>query len=184
MNVIRLTREQLVLLYPLMEATFPDDELKPLDIMLESFDQGLYDCLGLQENGQMPGYTLFVRHDGHVLLDYFFILHEHRSRGLGSSFLQLLKDYFSQMESVIVEIEDPEMAEDDPGRQIALRRMDFYLRNGFVNTDVRVQVFHVHYLLLVYDAPAAPHGDQLRDQYRALYQDMLPPEMFSQFIHI
>lgn len=184
MEIIHLTDAQLTALYPCLKEAFPPDELKPLSRMLSARRQNAYDCLGLTAQDELVGYALFVRTGRHVLLDYFSVLPAHRNHGVGAAFLQLLSDYFLSAESVLVEVEDPAYAQSEQDRQLQQRRLDFYLRNGFVSTGVQALVFGVQYLLLTYGAHPAISPDEVKALYRSHYRAMLPATMYKCFIRV
>lgn len=64
------------------------------------------------------------------------------------------------------------------------RRLQFYLDNGYRETDVAAQVFGVHYLVLEAPGGRAHSADEIREIYGSLYKSMLPPVMYQAFFKI
>ena len=130
-----------------MVRDFVENERKPLKLLLDMMDAGLYDPLGYFENGDFVGYTFLQKHDNNYLLDYFATVPEKRNGGIGSEILPTLRERSRDMSGLILEVEDPDKAD---GEEKALqdRRLNFYLRNGVVDSGVKVTTFHVPYRLL------------------------------------
>ena len=79
---------------------FPKDELKPLSMIKKSISKNQYVCLGIYSHEELSGYAFFVCLDKFCLLDYFAILSDRRGTGIGSSFLELLKNEMSEFDIV------------------------------------------------------------------------------------
>ena len=68
-----LTKEQMGEIYETyMVRDFPRAELPPLWMLMERMDRGIYDCLGLYEEGELKAYGNLVknRETGFLLLDF------------------------------------------------------------------------------------------------------------------
>ena len=74
---------------------FPASEVKPLSQMLRKREQGQYFVYGMfEDNGELAGYAYFIKCSNKdvYLLDYLAIVKNKRSKHLGSTFLQELKN--------------------------------------------------------------------------------------------
>lgn len=160
---------------------FPDDEQKPLDVMLTAYDEGHYLCYGLVENAILIGYAFFVQNGQDYLLDYFAVAAQRRGAGLGSVFLKLLRDEFRNASSVIAEVENPKNYSDQDLRH---KRLGFYLRNGFVNTHVLAWSFGVDFLLIELALGKLHEAEEIRSLYCKLYRTTLPDDMFQEMIRV
>lgn len=127
---------------------FPEDEQRPLIGMLKGMVMGNYECLGAFENGEMRGYAFFIKHENDYLWDYLATCKEIRNKGLGTAFLKKIMEYYKDADSVIGEVEDPDSTDDDAEKKLRQRRLDFYLRNGVIDTNVRACTFGVRFLIL------------------------------------
>lgn len=170
-----------------MKKDFPRNELKPLSMIISSIDSGNYSCYGLFENEELFGYACFValNKDGknYCLLDYFAVLSDRRDKGIGSEFLRILREKFSNTEIFLCESED---IKNSIGEELNTRkrRISFYLRNNFIDTTVRANVFGVDYILLEFDLGKTHSVDEIRKSYIEIYSIILPKSKLEKNIHI
>ena len=93
----------------------------------------------------------------------------------GAFFLQKLCEQLKDAGCVLLEVEDPE-----DGEETKQRRLNFYLRNGMVDTGVRSWVFGADYRIL-----RMPMGDgDVEDVYTELYRSMLPMPVYKAMVRI
>lgn len=157
---------------------FARNELKPLAGMRRSWENDAYDCYGLFDGNEILGYAFFVRLGGDYLFDYFAIAENHRDEGLGSLFLRQLANCLHGAGCVVGEVEDPDKAPDEETRQLRKRRLQFYLRNGYIKTEVTSEVFGVDYRILEVPTGIDHTADEIRMIYTELYRSTLPPLYF------
>ena len=161
-----------------LKEDFPPDELKPLDSMRRSWENGAYECYGLFDSADILGYAFFVRRDRDLLLDYFAIARERRDRGLGSLFLRQLTEHIRGAECAVCEVQDPDKAESAEERMGRERRLRFYLRGGFRKTELTSVLFGVNYRILEMPGTQAHTLQQVREAYTELYRSTLPEPLF------
>lgn len=161
-----------------LKKDFARNELKPLSSMRRSWEKDAYDCYGLFCGDEILGYAFFVRLGKNFLFDYLAIEESHRDEGLGSIFLRQLTACLTDADCVVIEVEDPDQAKNEADRVLRERRLQFYLRNGYLETMLTSEVFGADYRIL--EVPVGnPHTtDQLRNIYAALYQSTLPAFFF------
>lgn len=158
---------------------FPSDERKPLDRIEKSMRAGQYLCLGAwNKDGNFLAYAFFVVIGRNVLLDYFAVVPEYRSSGIGTSFLPLAAQK-TNADCLIIEIEDPLSAKDPEESSIRRKRMDFYLRAGCISSDVLARAFGVDYLLLEYPLGKTHSSGEIAENYLGIYRTILPRTMFE-----
>ncbi|MDO5409036.1 MAG: hypothetical protein Q4F21_01110 [Lachnospiraceae bacterium] len=139
----------------MMIRHFPEDEIKPFRVIEKGYREGRYICYGLyadSEPGKCLAYAWMcdILEENWILLDYYAVTESLRGQGVGSWFLkQILSGSYTQDMPVIIEVEDPDYAADEKEKEKQLRRIDFYLRNGVQETEIRAQVFQVHYSIMV-----------------------------------
>lgn len=132
-----------------LKKDFPPDERRPLFIMKRKMREGSYIFLGIYEDNALCSYaTLFRSKCGALMIEYFAVLEGMRGRGIGSRALRAVTDKYAGGCTVFIEADDPESETDDDGRRTALRRIEFYRRNGFTETDIRSHLFGVDYVIL------------------------------------
>ena len=158
---------------------FPFDERKPLDRIEKSMRDGQYLCLGAwNKDGIFLAYAFFVVIGKNVLLDYYAVVPEYRGTGIGTSFLPLAASK-TNADCLIIEIEDPDSANDPEESSTRLKRRDFYLRAGCILSDVRAHAFGVDYLLLEYHLGKTHSSGEIAENYLGIYRTILPHDMYE-----
>ena len=161
-----------------LKKDFARNEIKPLSAMRRLWEKDAYDCYGLFDGDEILGYAFIVRMGKNCLGDYIAIADGCRGQGLGTVFLRRLTDCLADADCVIGEVEDPAKAPNEDARLLRERRLQFYLRSGYLKTELTSVVFGADYLLL--EAPvSAPHTtEELRSIYTELYRSIFPPRFF------
>ena len=171
---------QIELLYKSrLKRDFARNELKPLSSMRRSWEKETYDCYGLFNGEEILGYAFFVRLGKNYLFDYLAIEERHRDKGLGSVFLRQLADCLVDADCVVGEVEDPDKAKDEDTRSLRKRRLQFYLRNGYLKTDLTSVVFGADYRILEVPVGSPHTTDELRSIYTDIYRSILSPIFFK-----
>lgn len=162
---------------------FPKDELKPLSMIKKSISKNQYVCFGIYSHEELSGYAFFVCLDKFCLLDYFAILSDRRGTGIGSSFLELLKNEMSEFDIVICEADNPDFSN---GKELEIRqkRVNFYFKNGFADTTVTANVFGAEFKLLELNMGKIHSRNEVIEAYSSLYQSFLPATAYEKFFHI
>ena len=183
MKLQQLTKLQVEELYNAhMVEDFPRDELKPLAIILKAMDDGRYESLGLFDGEVMIGYVYLVKLGRDYLVDYLATFPDKRNNGAGGIMVGLIKEHLMDAANIIVEVEDPKYAEDEAQRNLQERRLLFYLRNGCLDTGVRVRTFGVPYIVLSLGELAIKDPEGIWELYQSTYRELLPEKMFRENI--
>ena len=160
-----------------MKGDFAADELKPLAMIYEMYDRGIYAGYGLYEGAELLGYALFVVGDYPcALLDYLAICRGCRNVGLGTTFLTGLREVLAAEgkapAGIVLESERPEAGKDEADRELRRHRLGFYERNGFVRTELKCVLFGVEFTIMYRPAVCTldEHGVYL--ELKRLYQAM------------
>ena len=161
-----------------LKKDFARNELRPLASLRRSWEKDAYDCYGLFAGEELLGYAFFVRQGKNYLFDYLGIAEDYRDQGLGSIFLRQLAAGLTEADCVIGEVEDPEKAKDEQTRAVRQRRLQFYLRSGYLKTELRSVVFGVDYRILEIPTGTTHTADELRTIYTGLYRSILPAPFF------
>lgn len=161
-----------------MKKDFPPDELKPLDAIRRLWTKQAYECFGLFNGNRILGYAFFLRSGGNFLFDYFAIAEERRDEGLGSLFIRQLSDFAKEADCIIVEVEDAAKARDEEAGRQRERRLQFYLRNGFRETQLTATVFGVDFTILEFPAGGEHTDEEVCRIYTELYRSSLPGQLF------
>ncbi|WP_026529207.1 GNAT family N-acetyltransferase [Butyrivibrio sp. VCD2006] len=183
MELIELNPVQVESIYKeRLIVDFPEDELKPLDVILRAMEKGIYECLGLWDEGAVIGYAFLVKMDIDYLIDYLAIYPEKRNSGIGGKMLELLSEYFAEADNILIEIEDPDKAVNEEEKQLQTRRRSFYLRNICQDTGLRIKCFGVPFQLLVLGKIKSENVEALRELYISFYRMVLPKQIFDENI--
>lgn len=185
MEIIKLNSWQMFkVYYSKMKKDFSRNELKPFIVISRGMKKGEYECVGLLDNNRILGYGVMVKHGKDYLFDYLATEKEERNKGLGAKFLEMMKEYLKDADSVIGEVEDPLYGKDEADKKLRQRRVGFYLRNGIVDTDLRVKLFG-EYFYVMEMVVNRPHSyDEVESLYKMHYQKILSEKMFKENVEI
>lgn len=157
-----------------MLKDFPASERKPLSMIMKGVRKGTYECLGFREGKALLGYAFFHKTGKNYLFDYLAVVPGKRNQGIGGAFLKELTSYYKRVGSVIGEVEDPDCAETEEERILQKRRYEFYMRNGYVDTGIRVHLFGVHYRVIKMQNGKGQTKQELVSIYKKHYMSFLP----------
>ena len=133
-----------------MQQDFPPAEIKPLPVLHDLMQRGLYHPYGwFDSQGQMVAYSFFVSapETPILLLDYFAVCSTYRSQGYGGKCLAQMKQLCQAATGILAEVEDPAKSSSAEEAQIRTRRVAFYQRNGLRETTIRSMLFGVPYTI-------------------------------------
>lgn len=166
-----------------MTEDFPDDELKPLDMIEQVYARGCYEALGVMDQDVLIGYAYFVKMGNDYLFDYLGIRKDMRNKGIGSEFLDAIRNHYKDADSIIGEVEDFNLSE-GAERELQERRYHFYLRNGLVDTGIKVWMFGVDYIVLAMPAKTPLSEDVVKKLYMDHYKAMLPEHLYKTKVYV
>lgn len=185
MYIEKLTKKQVKEVYAEhLRTDFPPSETKPLSAILRAMNKGIYECLGLIEDGELLCYAFLVKHGENYLLDYLATVSGRRGTGVGSVMLGALAEHIGGGTCLIAEVEDPELADSPEEKNIRTRRLRFYLRNGFADTGIRANTFGVGFIIIEMLRDKAHSAEQIREIYRDCYRMMLPGIIYRKAVRI
>ncbi len=185
----KLTTEELISVYATHSVRhFPADERKPVSSISRMAGEGIYAGYGLyrEEEAELLCYAFFTVLPGcrNILLDYFAVMEQYRSEGIGSYFLEKIKHSLSNCDGILIETENPDYAKDESERLIRGKRISFYERNGAYSAGILAEIFGVHYRILYLPVLGAPAQETLLSDFDTIYRYMVPPEYYKKHIHI
>jgi GNAT superfamily N-acetyltransferase len=164
---------------------FHVSEVKPFELIEKLIQQDKYLCYGFFEEKEPFGYAYFAKSDQEqaLLLDYFAVVEEHRSNGLGSSFLAEIKNALKGKYSVLfAEVENPSYAVDELNKSIRTRRIEFYLRNGFTVSNIQSRILTDEYLILTLDLGGQHQDDSSFNELQQIYLASFGKDFFDKNI--
>lgn len=113
-----------------LSEAFVPQERKPLSDILRLQEEGRYEVWGLFDEDELVSYAALWKHVTIplVLLDYLGTTRARRNEGIGSDMLLRLA---MQGRPMVTEAELPVQGDSDEENALRLRRIQFYVRNGF-----------------------------------------------------
>ena len=118
----------------LYQTAFPKDELIPWVDLMRLVEEMHLDFTAYYEDDTLIGFTIVYPRPSVNWYWYFAVCEELRGKGLGQQILTLLiKKYDGQ--SLVLDMESPTQTP-CPNPEQRKRRHDFYLRNGFRDTNL------------------------------------------------
>lgn len=146
-------------------SAFPKAERKPFCLMKQKCRQGKMDMLSLESDaGEFLGLAVTVFYKDMVLLDYFAVNVGERGNGVGSEAFEMLKKRY-EGRRFFLEIEIPDKTAKNAEQRI--RRKEFYLRNGMIETGLLVVLFGIEMELLT------DHCQLDFEEYHELYEKQI-----------
>lgn len=116
------TRKKLSRIYAAYETTFPEDERRDYDQFLALLKNPDSFIFAVKNDETHVGYIILWKLSDCYYLEHFEVFEEFRNLKLGSQILSELKEKFKKI-----------LLESEPSHfdEMAERRINFYLRNGF-----------------------------------------------------
>lgn len=153
-------------------SAFPKIERHSLREIHAAARKGRAEYLAFYEGRKFVGLTYLIVRENVALLLYFAVNPKMRNMGYGSSILQSLKERYSGKDLVIL-IESIYDACDN--KEMRVRRMNFYLRNGLRDTGLIHSTIDggANYIILNSREPFR------LEAYKALFQDYPFPTYLS-----
>lgn len=180
-----LSKQQICDVYSeCMIRDFAKDEIKPLKTILSLYDDGNYKCFGAFSQNRISAYAFIAKNDDAALLDYFAVAPSLRGKGLGSEFLTALTDLFSDRLPLIFEVERVSCAADKKDMAYRQKRVEFYLKNHALKTEVNTSVFGVDYSIMYFNTCGYLTDESVRIKLRDIYKMMLSAEKYENYVKI
>ena len=183
-----LTKDQVADIYHNhMKQDFPPAEVKPLLLIQQLVDRGVYQPYGwYNEAGNLIAYSFFVNApEGSVLLmDYFAVCREYRNSGYGSRCLEQMKTLWQGVSGILAEVEDPAKSSSEEEAHTRTRRVAFYQRNGLRPTRVHSVLFGVPYILHYLSIEEECTDENLNLELDSIYRTLFPLPVYEAKAHI
>ncbi len=184
MELRQMTPEQAYEVYHTQAflQAFPWAERRPWRSIWALLQKNAYECYGgYDAQGALLCCAFFAKAQGAYLMDYLMTMPEHRDNGLGGRFLSQLLDGPFAERLILGEAEAPDGGPEDELRR---RRLGFYRRNRFEQTDVMSWVYGVDYRIIAWNLPPATKAEALADQLMSVYEAILGPERCGQWVRV
>lgn len=158
----------------LAKQAFPPEEYLSPQKLVQMAQSNNFDFLALTQNDNFVGFVVVQTNSKIAYLFFLAIAPEYRSKGYGSSAIQLLKTLYPNKQQVV----DFEMTDETaPNNAQRIKRRQFYLRNGYKPTGLFLSYLGVDYEVMCMD------DDFCLDDFKALMQtinvDGFNPKYFT-----
>ena len=135
--------------------SFPEEERFPFRILEECSKEDNSDLLAILDNGRFIGMCYLVNCNNAYYLMYLVVEPELRSQNYGSIILTDLKEKYKTLFLSI----------DEPIDDLSIRRKNFYLRNGFYDTNKYYEDTGVNYEVLCTNPEYEITNDNMKMRY-------------------
>ena len=134
MNIVmrKMLPDELPLFFRRIEEDFPEEEYAPFDVLDAHLRSGIQEGLVLSAEGSDIAYAInAVSPGGYVLISLMAVAKKLRGKGIGSTFIGMMKERYAGSKGIILEVERPDRAKS--GRELSTmkERIAFYERLGF-----------------------------------------------------
>lgn len=164
---------------------FHESEVKPFDMIEKLVEKDKYKCFGFYEDKELLGYAYFVITNNTILMDYLAVNSKYRCRGLGSKFITMIKDKFSNNYSeLLAEVENPKYGVDKNDRCNRERRISFYIKNSFQQSNIETSVLEDQYKIIKLKLNVKLDDIEIKREISNVYQTIFSEEFFNKHISI
>ena len=118
----------------LYETAFPEDEQIPWEDLLRLIGEMPLDFTAYYDGEELIGFTIVYPRESFNWFWYFAVREELRGKGYGLQILTLLIEHYKG-QTCVLDMESP-YQDPCPNPDQRKHRHDFYLRNGFRDTNV------------------------------------------------
>lgn len=172
-----MSREGIKGFYAHIKEDFPRNERIPFFFIKRRFLKGQMKAVYLTNGSNVFGYALHHVTNGITHINYLAVLKEYRAHGYGSVLLSLLKEEGA----MFLEVENPEKAENEKEKQIRLKRISFYEKNGLETVPgITLNLYGVSMLLMVCGIEGERDWNStVRNSYRKITGTVIPKGFVS-----
>ena len=128
---LRRDSEDALIAEEVNKEAFPENEYVPLSDLFTAVENGDMEMLGIYVDNVFSGFLMVRKWTSFIYVCFFAVKNDCRSRGIGSSTLKELRNYYNELE-LTVDYEAPDETCDNNEQR--LRRQEFYRKCGFYRT--------------------------------------------------
>lgn len=135
MKLVPVSENQWQMIQEIYLEAFPKAERKPFFMIKREVKRRKAQLLVAMDEDSLQGFTIVIPYKDKLMIDYLAISHYSRGKGIGSYIIQEICKQFPNKRIVLL-IEQPD---DKAKNQIQrLERRKFYLKNGFLSSDITI----------------------------------------------
>lgn len=162
-----------------LKNDFPKAELKPYSHIKKMIKKGKYICYGFLDGEKINAYAFLAISDDNkfMLLDYFAVERELRNQGIGEVCLNMIAERLKPNSTIIIEVEDPENNTDKSYKSLRQRRINFYKRNNFIETDLKCDMCGVIMNIMYLPMKEEPTEEEIFHTLENFYTSIFPKNL-------
>lgn len=104
-----------------------------------------------EENETEKGYCIIDDLNEYILVSFLAVYKETRGQGIGTKILKEIEEKYSNKKGIILEVENPEFAENEKEKNIQEKRIKFYQNSNFeIVPNLNVKLFMVNFKIMIY----------------------------------
>lgn len=183
-DIRKMNINELDIIFKRIVTDFPEGEYAPLEVLKAQFEVCAQQGWVLEVENEIIAYSICAAgsETKYVLLSLLAVDNKVRNQGIGSLFLDILKEIYSDKGGILVEVEDPQDAE--IAAEIASRnkRIEFYNRSGYqLIPDVDYSIWDVKMKLMA--LPIQTEFKKISDDVIEVMNAIYLKLMGEKFIH-
>lgn len=164
MTLQKATKQEYKRIKSLYRASFPRAERKPFARICRNCRKGKMEIWVIKENTTFLGFLICALCENLLLIDYFAVSPAHRGKGIGTKAIKFLSTIYPKHFIFLeIELKNPKAK----NAMQRMRRKTFYLRCGFLETNLKWNLYGVPMEILCYQKQVS--YDQCQRMYRFLY---------------
>ncbi len=134
-----------------------------------------------EENEIKKGYCLASEIGEYILVTFLAVYKENRGQGIGTKILKELKEKYENKKGILLEVENPDFAENDKEKEIQLKRIKFYEKSKFeIVPNLNIKLFFVNFKIMIYQAQKQKiEKEEIIDSLYKYYQKNIGKKIFE-----
>ncbi|AOT68617.1 GNAT family N-acetyltransferase [Geosporobacter ferrireducens] len=167
-----------------IEQDFPPDEYPPYEVMYTHLEERIQNGLVFCNQSIDLAYAICAdsHSNDHVLISQLAVFPEYRGQRIGSAFVSAICERYAHKQSILVEVERPELAATLKDQNLRNLRIKFYENLGFYiipNIEFSIWDVPMHLMALSYKTPVETLHQEIGQIIHQIYYSL----MGQRFIH-
>jgi len=174
--------------YHYIKRDFKKGEYPPFEVLSQQLDQGIQQGMVFTEGGDDLAYAIVSGENanGYVLVSLLAVLPERRGEGIGSRFLEELKErYNKKKQGIIVEVECLDRSLGEKEYELQRQRIKFYEKLGFnLVPGINYSIWDIpmHLMVLPILASQKTINGEIEQVMTDIYNKLLSPRFSHKMV--
>lgn len=125
-----------------------------------------------EEEKIKKGYCLVSEVGEYILVTFLAVYKENRGQGIGTKILNELKEKYNNKKGILLEVENPDFAENEKEKEIQTKRIKFYEKSEFeIVPNLNIKIFFVNFRIMIYHQEEQEiERDEIVDRLKEYYR--------------